>query len=185
MINLLPPQEKKELRAARTNVLLLRYNILLICSVGFLGLATGITYVYLSTTKASAEQAIHDNNAKETAYTTTKVQAGTFRNNLATAKQILNNEVTYSKVIVGIAQLLPPGVVFNSLNLDAGTFGTQTTFALKAKSYQQALALKDAFEKSSIFTDVHFQSIATADSASDGYPISIELNATIKKEAVR
>jgi len=185
MINLLPPGEKKELRAARTNVLLLRYNILLVCSVAFLGLATAVTYFYLSTTKASAEQTIRDNEAKETAYSTTKSEATVFRNNLTTAKQILDNEVTYSKVIINIAQLLPSGVVFNNLNLDAGTFGTQTALSLKAKSYDRALALKNAFENSPMFTGVHFQSITTAESASDGYPISIELNATIKKDAAK
>ena len=53
MINLLPPEEKRQLRAARTNTLLLRYNLSLVGAVVFLGLAIGVTYVYLSNTKVT------------------------------------------------------------------------------------------------------------------------------------
>jgi len=185
MINLLPPTEKKELKAARTNVLLLRYNFFLVGAVAFLGLATAVTYFYLSTTKANAEQVINENAAKVSAYATTATQAEQFRKNLTTAKQILDHEVTYSKVIIGIAQTLPKGVVFTNLNLDSQTFGTETTFAAKAKSYDNALALKEAFEKSPMFTNVHFQSITSGDSGDTGYPITINLNVTIKKDAAK
>jgi Tfp pilus assembly protein PilN len=185
MINLLPPAEKKELQAARTNVLLLRYNFALIGAVVFLGIATVVTYVYLNTTKASAQQAINESQAKVSAYASTASQAEQFRNNLTIAKQILDHEVTYSKVIVEISQTLPSGVIFSNLNLDAQTFGTETTFAARAKSYDRALALKEAFEKSPMFTNVHFQSITTGDSSDSAYPVTVTLNVTIKKDAAK
>lgn len=185
MINLLPPLEKKELRAARTNVLLLRYNFFLLGAVAFLGAATIITYIYLTTTKSNAEQAINENRAKESAYAATAAEAQQFRANLTTAKQILDHEVTYSKVIVNIAQILPSGVVLDNLNLDAQTFGTETVFNARAKNYDRALALKEAFEKSLMFSNVHFQSITTGDSTNSSYPLSVSLSATIKKENIK
>ena len=182
MINLLPLAEKRQLKAARTNVLLVRYNILLLGAVIFLGMATGITYVYLNNTAANSEKVISDNQAKVSAYSATATQAEQFRSNLSIAKQILDHEVTYSKIIVGIAQILPSGVVFTSLNLDAQTFGTETTFTAQAKSYDRALALKDAFQASPLFSNVHFQSITTTDGT---YPVSINLNVTIKKDVTK
>jgi Tfp pilus assembly protein PilN len=182
MINLLPPAEKKELRAARTNVLLLRYNFFLLGAVVFLAVATTVTYVYLTTTKTTAVQVIDNNRAKVSGYAATAAQAEQFRSNLATAKQILDHEVTYSKIIVGISQSLPSGVILSNLNLDAQTFGTETTLNTRAKNYDRALALKEALEKSALFTDVHFQSITTGDSTDSAYPVTVILNVTIKKD---
>lgn len=186
MINLLPPEEKRQLRAARTNLLLLRYNFFLLAAVVFLGLATGVTYLYLNTTKANAEATINESKAKVSAYSMTAAQADVFRSNLTVAKQILDHEVTYSKVIIGIAQILPSGVVLTGLSLDAHTFGTETTLAAQAKSYDRALALKEAFQASPLFTNVHFQSITTAAGGQSGdYPIAVNLSVTIKKDAAK
>jgi Tfp pilus assembly protein PilN len=185
MINLLPLEEKRQLRAARGNTLLIRYNIFLLGAVAFLGLAVGFTYVYLNTAKANAESTIRENSAKVSNYASIEAQAQQFRDNLSVAKTILGNEVVYTKVITEIAKLLPPGVVLEALNLDAKTFGTETTLVAKAKDYPSALALKDSFQKSPFFTNVHFLSISSDASSTPGYPFSVSLNVTIKKDAAK
>src|SRR4051794_38626974 len=100
MINLLPPEEKRQLQAARSNTLLIRYNVLLLGVVAFMGISIAVTYVFLATTQQEAPQTIAENNAKVAQYAPVKSQAETFRQHLATAKQILDNEVTYSKVVL-------------------------------------------------------------------------------------
>lgn len=185
MINLLPPEEKRQLRAARTNSLLLRYNLLLLGAVIFLAASIAITYFYLSTTKANAETVISENNAKVGGLASVQADATTFRTNLATAKQILDNEVIYTKVILAIAALLPSGTVLDRLNLDSQTFGTETTIAARVKNYDLALKLKDAFQSSPLFTNVHFQSITSSSTVGDQYPLTVNLNVTIKKDAAK
>lgn len=185
MINLLPPEEKRQLRAARTNSLLIRYNFFLLGAVAFLGLAVGITYVYLSNTKASAEQTISQNDAKVVSYAPVAAKAQQFRSNLSVAKQILNQEVAYTNVILAISRLLPGGVILEDLNLDSKTFGTETTLVAQAKDYSSALRLKNSFQNSPLFSNVHFQSIASNDGQTSGYPVTVNLNVTIKKEAAK
>lgn len=185
MINLLPPEEKKQLHAARSNTLLIRYNILLGVIVAFMGIAVAITYVFLNSTQQSAQATISQNEAKASQYDSVKTQAAQFRQHLATAKQILDNEVTYSKVILEIAQLIPSGVILQNLALDSQTFGTETTLIAQAKTYDDAIALKDSFSKSTLFTNVHFQSITSAGSSGGQYPITVNLNITIQKEAIK
>lgn len=186
MISLLPPEQKREIGAARANTILIRYNILLLGALVFVTLAVGIAYVYLNNSKANAEKVISENKAKVASFSTIEDQAQVFRRNLVTAKQILDREVNYTKVILEISALLPSGVVLTNLSLDAATFGTPTTLIAQAKSYDQAITLKDTFSRSSLFSDVHFQSInATEGGASGTYPITINLNVTIKKEAAR
>lgn len=183
MINLLPPETKRELRAARSNTLLVRYNLFLVGALVFMMIAIGIVYVYLSNTKAGAEQVIAENKAKVADYVTVETQAKEFRTNLQTAKQILDQEVNYSKVVLEFASLMPAGTILETLTLDSATFGTPITLNAKAKNYESALALKDSFQKSALFTNVHFQSISGG--TDPGYAVSVSLNVTIKKEAAK
>lgn len=185
MINLLPPEYKRDIGAARANTLLLRYNVILLATLAFLLVANGIVFAYLTTTKATGERVMEENQSKVSSFSVVEAQASVFRQNLATAKQILDREVNYTKVILAVAQLMPSGVVITNLTLDSATFGTETVVVAKARNYDQALALKDAFSQSSLFSDVHFQSINASDTASDGYPITININVTFKKEAAK
>jgi Tfp pilus assembly protein PilN len=183
MINLLPPEEKRQLRAARTNTLLLRYNVFLASAVAFLGLAIGITYVYLSTTKANSESIINENKAKVASFAEVQSQADIFKANLTTAKQILDNEVIYTKVMLAIAALMPGGTVLDKLSLDSQTFGTPTTLTAGATNYDNALKLKDAFQASALFSDVHFESINSG--GQPPYTLTVNLKVTIKKDAAK
>lgn len=186
MINLLPPDEKRQLRAARTNTLLVRYNVFLLGAVGFMGLAVGITFIFLTTTKAGHERTIEESKTKVGQYAATDAEAKQFRENLTTAKQILNNDVTYTNVILAISRLLPSGTILQNLSLDAQTFGTETSLIAQAKSYESALALKNSFQRSSLFSNVHFQSIAaTTGTENSNYPITVTLNVTINKDAIK
>ncbi len=183
MINLLPPEHKRDIRAARANTLLIRYNILLVGVLAFLMLAIGIVYFYLSTTKAGAETTIKENKEKVAGFIATEQEAQLFRQNLATAKQILDREVNYTKVILKISNTLPSGTVLTNLTLDASSFGKETNMVAQAKSYDQAIALKDALNQSGLFTDVHFQSIVSSGSAD--YPVTVNLYVTFKKEVAK
>ncbi|MFI5212420.1 MAG: PilN domain-containing protein [Candidatus Saccharimonadales bacterium] len=185
MINLLPFEDKRQIQAGRTNSLLIRYNVFLLGGLIFLGAAVGITYVYLSSTKATAQQTIADNQSKVGSYAAVKNQADQFRSNLTTAKQILDRQATYTKVILEIAQLLPQGVILQNLNLDSQTFGSPTILSAQAKNYAGALALKDAFQSSDLFSNVHFQSISTSPTPGNPYPFTINLSVTIQKGAAK
>lgn len=185
MINLLPPEEKRQLHAARSNTLLVRYNILLLGVVIFMLLAIGFVYIYLSNAKNNSQVVIDENTTKVSSFAPIAEQASTFRSNLATAKQILDREVVYSKVIVEVARLMPRGTVLDNLSLDAATFGKPATIAAKAKTYNDAIALKDAFSKSDLFSDVHFESITANDGDASGYRMLVNLSVTIKKDATK
>jgi Tfp pilus assembly protein PilN len=183
MINLLPPETKSQLSAARTNRLLLRYNVLLLAAVAFLLAAIGLVYVYLGNAKASAETTIAENISRAGDYDSVEAEATAFRQNLANIKQILNSDVAYTKIILEIAGVLPQGVVLDRLDLDSTTFGTPTTITANVTDYATVLKLKDALQQSTIFTNVSIQTIS-----SDGtgqYPLRATFAVTIQKDVVR
>lgn len=183
MINLLPPDTKRQLRAARSNRLLLRYNFLLIGAFVFLLAALGVVYMYLSNTKSVAEATITDNRAKVSDYATIQAQANTFRQNLSSAKQILDDDISYTKVILAISKVLPSGVVLNTLSLDSKAFGNPTTLAADVRDYPTVLTLKNALQASNLFSNVSIQSITGG--VDGAYPLSVNLNVTILKDAAQ
>ena len=185
MINLLPPEQLRELRAARANTLLLRYNILLAGVLVFIALALVVTFFYLNTIQDIAIQTKRDNDAKVTSYAKIDTEAKAFRNDLANAKTIMDKDATYSKTLLAIAKVLPKGVVFNTISLDASTFGTPMTLALKATDEKTAVAAKDAFSKSPMFSDVHFTSLTRDAQSKDSHPISANLSVIINKDAAK
>lgn len=183
MINLLPPETKAQISAARANRLLLRYNLLLLAAVAFLLIAVIIVYVYLGNAKTVAEATIADNRSKVSDYSAIESQASAFRQNLARAKQILDSDVTYTKVILSIARVLPSGIVLDTLSLNSETFGSPTTLTANARDYAAVLSLKDSLQNSNLFSNVSIQTISNA---GDGeYPLSVTLSVTIQKEAAK
>lgn len=183
MINLLPPNTRSQIAAARANRLLLRYIILLLAAIAFLLAAIGIVYIYLGNAKATAEASIQDSMAQVSDYAAVESEAASFRQDLTNAKQILDNDVAYSKVVLEIASVLPPGIVLDTLSLDSETFGTPTTLTARARDYATVLQLKDSLQRSSLFSDASIQTIS---SGTDGpYPLSATLSVTIRKDAAR
>lgn len=183
MINLLPPNTKSQLAAARANRLLLNYIVLLLAAIAFLLGAIGIVYIYLGNAKSTAEASIQDSMAQVSDYAAVESEASSFRQDLANAKQILDNDVVYSKVILEIASVLPPGIILDTLSLDSETFGTPTTLTAKARDYNTVLQLKDALQRTSLFSDASIQTISSG--AEGAYPLNATLSVTIQKDAAR
>lgn len=187
MINLLSPDDRRQLTAARTNTLLLRYNILLGLVIGILIVEMVGIYVVLGIDKARNEAVIQDNETKTQAYNSTKLAATQFKSDLTTAKYILGNQVPYTKLITTIANLLPSDAVLDTLALNPTTFGTPTQMTIHTKSYQSAIDVKQRLQSSDqkIFSDVSFQSVNQDSGANSDHPYTAVYNVTISKEAAK
>ena len=187
MINLLPVEVKRDIRAARMNVVLLRYNMFIAGAIIALGLLCLGIYVVLRNSQASAQDTNEANLAKAARYAYVRQEADTYKKNLAIAKSIFSNANSYTDVINAITKLIPNGVVLDSINLNAGTFGSQNSYSAHAKNYAAATQLKTNFQQSTMFTEVHFQALTNADgnnggaAANSAYPISVVISAKLNK----
>lgn len=181
MINLLPDDAKRQIRAGRTNVVLIRYMVFLVFGIIFLALISAAVYLFLMNSKTNAEQSIKIDSNKDSSYLSVQAQAAALRSNLTTAKSILDQEISYSSILDGIAQALPQGVVIDTLSLSASTFGTPITIQAHARSTENALKLKDNFQKSPLFSNFSLQSISTDKSSTNGYPVTATISVVINK----
>jgi Tfp pilus assembly protein PilN len=188
MINLLPAARKADIRAARINVILMRYIVIMIVAIIILAGLIIAAFIVLDTTRDSAETKVAQNQERVTNYGTVKAEADAFRSDLATAKSILDGNANFTKLIYRIASIVPPNVILDSLALDPKTFGTQTSLNAEAKTYNDATKLKNAMlQNSDIFSNVQLQTVTTEESGSSGnsYPVKITLSVTINKSALR
>ncbi|RKW01188.1 MAG: hypothetical protein D8B38_04620, partial [Candidatus Saccharimonas sp.] len=61
------------------------------------------------------------------------------------------------------------------------TFGTPTTLSIRAKGYNDAIALRNRLNDSAIFSSVSFQSITLQDKDTGSYPYTSTYSVTFKK----
>jgi Tfp pilus assembly protein PilN len=185
MINLLPNDKKAEIRAARTNLILVRYIVILILAISFIGVAMYVTYSVLAMTKSSNEAVVASNDLSSEVYSTTRQQVSALNDSLSESKQIIDQEVRYSKVFVNLAQLMPAGTVFDKISLNDGSFlGTPSTLRVYAKSSAETDSLRQNLEQSPMISGVTITTITTTDSGVDGYPVSADVQLTFSKAGV-
>jgi hypothetical protein len=185
MINLLPDEKKKEIRAGRVNVIIRGYIGMAAVAVAFVGIVLAGTYVTLNVSRSSAQARVDKNEQLTVNYNSVSSEADKFRSNLATAKQILDKEVTYSSLILKIARAVPNGVVLDSLNLDSKTLGTPITLTAHARDKAAAQQLKSSFgNQPQLFSDVHFEQLQFGGD-NGAYPVTVTLGLVINKEAVK
>ncbi len=186
MINLLASNKKAEIRAARTNLVLIRYTGIILVGLAFILGALYVTHTILGLTKQSSDQVIASNDLKAGVYSSTKTQVDALSASLAQTKLILDKEIRYSKVFVNVAQLMPAGTVFDKLTLDSSSFtGTPIATKVYAKNTAAANALRQQFQQSPLFSNVTFQPIVESGSGIEGYPVSDNVTFTFAKGATQ
>lgn len=197
MINLLPPDIKKQIRAARVNVILVNYCLLITATALLLGMVFVVGFWADMNDRAVAEKARHDNDVAAQAYGETRTQAETFSKDLGVAKTILANNVSFSQLILDIASVVPQGVILNTLSLDstaataAANNDSPIDISGRAKNTQAIINLKNSLEASPIFENVSIFNAVRADfdTLTDptptivNYPYSISLKAKFSKKS--
>lgn len=183
MINLLPDDSKKEIQAARINVILLRYNLLMLSAFAALAAICLLFYFILFSTQSNAVSANTTSTLEAKKYDKVEKEAEQYRNDLSTAKAILDRGVNYTSFITDLTRLLPSGVILGGINLSASDIGKQVAFTSQAKDYKKAIELKDRFEDSYYYTNVYFQNLANAGETEDpglkAYPITVTMSVLV------
>lgn len=184
MINLLPTDKKAQIRAARTNVVLVRYIFIILFALAFILGTMYVAYRVLTLTKTSSEQTIASNDLKAGAYNETKTQVDTLNASLGEAKTLLDQEIRFSKVLTNIAKLAPQGTVLDRLTLDAESFGINpVTTKVYGKTAADISQLKSNFEQSPLLTGVTIQPIVEAGEGTEAYPVSSTITFTLNRAA--
>lgn len=186
MINLLPPEKKRQIIAAQDNVILFKYCIASLALALLVGSLVIVGYITLRSLRIDAEKAISDSQTQTEAYSKTQTEANEFKQNLSIAKTILDKEILFTQATLSIARTIPEGVILEApLTLSSESFGMPITLSARGKTIQHAIILKTALEQSSdIFTDVHLTSVDKLPEETV-YPVSIIISVIINPEIAK
>ena len=183
MINLLSDQRKDDIRAARANVILVRYSAIILLAILFIAGSLYVSYSLLQVTKRSNEAIISSNDTKADIYAETKQQVDGLSAKLTDASSVLNQEIRYSQVLVKLGQLTPAGTILDKLSLTSANFaGTPAEITAYAKSTNEASTLQSQFQGSPLFSNVTLQGTETQ--GIDGYPVTVKMTVTFNKAGI-
>src|ERR1700761_1043535 len=161
MINLMPTEDKRQIRAARTNIILLRYIVIALLTFGFLLIAVAFANYILKTIEQSADGVLSENHDQVQASNQATAQVQQLESSLTNAKGVLDSNVDYTLVLSRIGALVPSGVVLNSLTLSNTAFGTSMTFQVLAKTNGGVSDFQANLQASPYFSGVSTQSLTT------------------------
>ena len=88
MINLLSPEERKQIKAARANSILMRYVVMSLIVVVIIVVELISSYFMLVFNQSASRETINDNQSKSSAFSSVKSDAEKYRSNLRVAKYI-------------------------------------------------------------------------------------------------
>lgn len=176
MINLLPPETKQQIKSARNNLILIRYLFILGISAIFLAIACLTTYYFINNTSLLSDPTLTNSSSSKL-----QTDANTIKTNLATAKNILDQQVSYGKVINAINNALPTGTKVDNIALNDGSFGTTTKLAVLATTADHSNALKTNFTGSQYFSNYKLDSTTASQDPSSKYPFTLNISFTINK----
>lgn len=165
MINLLSPETKKQIRAARMNVVLVNYCLLIGVTAVCMAAIFGVGFWADMNDQQTAQESKDTSTNAAAEYSKTRTAATAFAKDLATAKTILANNVSFSKLITDIASVVPSGVILNNLSLGTNTNNAPITISGRASTSQRAIDLKNSLEASAIFENVSFINVSRTDTA--------------------
>lgn len=159
MINLLPIDNRKQLRASIHNVTLRRFAFFFVGTLIVLTSSIFVIYFSITQTKSDLENQLQQVNQRAMVFAKTKQSADKLRSDLSNAHQIIKQQAQYSKLLIAIAQHLPHNIKISGLSLDDKSLKQQLVQILSPNN-DLVITTKQNLEKASFISKVDIQSVA-------------------------
>lgn len=158
MINLLPPDIKEQISYSRRSLILRNY-ILLAIAVGML--LSGTLWAgqyYLKNQIAAADTYLGDKQVQSNRFGKARKKTEALNARLTAIQAIQKKQAKFSVLLGDLAQSMPPGTAISSISL-TGDDTKPVRLAVRASSYQAALAFRDSIVSSKRISAADIQDI--------------------------
>lgn len=153
MINLLPSEIQKEIKSRRINLILFKYLIALSASAAFLAAASLSTGIFLNIAKNSADQEASLGGSSVSNSTSIRLR-------LENSNTILSQQKSYSKLMLSLSDVLPEGVVLDSIKINKISINSSFSAEFIVNQSITLEKLKTDLENSSLINNVTLSPIA-------------------------
>lgn len=178
MINLLPNDKKKQIRAARANTRLISYIVFLLFTIAFLSITCFVVYTLLNNVKISAEQVIKDNQSTAGSYDSVMAQSKIIESNLFSADDALDQTVSYSDIIMEIAAIIPATSIIDTFSVK-DAINAPILIKIYSKSADDANLIRDNILNSKILVNPSIQTENNQSNNPSKYPFVNNISMTI------
>lgn len=163
MINLLPLDNKKQLRASIHNRILSQYIFLLITLLLISLGAFVFVYFSLKQSQNIFQAQEIENNKRIIKYDAMKKSASELSVNINQTKNVLSGRVDYSKVLFKLAKILPEGISVGEIKLESKLFEGEKKLNINIERPDQASEVKKIFEQSKLFKSVSILNVTNSE----------------------
>lgn len=187
MINLLPPNTRREYAAARRNTKLRHYVVVLLVLLVLCLEITGYGLISLKANKTQAEATKTINQAQVDSLKKTSTEATSVASGINTVGKLLNQKIDFADMITNIGKSTPSGAYLTNLQLAVQDISKQPlVLVFRVNSQKTAAVLRNNLSSSDVFKQVDIESVIKQDTSSSdtaaqtNYPFEATLNAQLK-----
>jgi hypothetical protein len=148
VINLLPPEQKEQIRYSKLNRMALTYVRVLLLVIIVIGGIFGAAIYWVGQTTAKVESDVAEKTVHLAELNNSFVpKAKDASDRLAAIKFVQTSQTRFSAVVADIAKVVPQGVSIDAMTL-TGDDKTPVRLTVSSSSYAGALALRNALTTS-------------------------------------
>ncbi len=182
MINLLPPETRRDYAYAQSNQKLLRWVLTLAGGLVILGAIGTYGWINLHQAAINTNQQVDiaQANLTKNNLSGTEKDIQTISNDFQLVVKVLSHEVVFSKLLSQMAKSLPPGANLTSLNITDTAGGSGLDITAEANNYITATQVQVnlADPANGIFAKADLISITcSAHPTNAAYPCTVQLRA--------
>lgn len=176
MINLLPQDNRKQLKASVMNVILMRYVFFFAGTLIVVAASVAFIYLALLQSKNNLNHQLEDTKQRALAVAATKTESENLRQDIKNVDTIFNNQVHYSNLFIALAKALPADVYIKNFAISHAEMSKTTpivkTLLVVAKNNDRVIETKKALERAKFISSVSINVVNSNDKA-------FEVDATI------
>lgn len=189
MINLLPPDMLREMRAARTNTVLRRYLVTSFAALLAVIVIFGVSFYFNQQQYQHYQQQRQESQQNLAGAGDIKQRVQAYNDNLKLAENVYKEEIKMTTLLQNLSSVLPPGAVLSGVSFNLESFSEPVTIAAQVDTFEKAGVLKRNFDQSAFFADVSLQNVTKlGDQSEEGpttYPFTANLEVTLTPKAAK
>lgn len=179
MINLLPYDIRKQLKAARLNNMLIRYLVLILITAIFIAIICAISFLLIENSRPKQQSAVVSiTESNPETYENSLIEFNKIKNNIKIAQEVIAKQTSFSEAMLEISDKLPKDSILENIKI---TNGSQVELTILAKESNITDQISTAFQNSNKLTNFSISSNETNKSTNSNYSIKIKATATLNR----
>ncbi len=162
MINLLPLENRKQIRASFYNVVLGRLILIFLVATLIIGMIFGLSYMTLQEEEQSLANRVKDINDKSSSFNKVKKESEQIAKDLESAKSIFDEQKHYSVFLADLAKSLPEDVAISDIIISPNILKKPAVVTIRAVNDNKIIETKRKMEESNLIELISIDSIITA-----------------------